>query len=438
MPRVYWRHASCRRYVEPTALSDCCRHTRCVSEKSKCNRVFLSRIKGLIVAGKLSLSSIKLVVLDEADKLMEDVFRSQIKYIFRNLPDKKQVLAFSATYDDALLTTLDQYVPDPYFVMLSSGTPALEGVCQYYKTVEARGENSTQSLTKYEIYECKFHEVAELFGKVPFYQSIVFLNHRGRAIDLTKWLTKQGWQAAHIAASLSQRERLEAISSARDFRVRVLVCSDLIARGIDIDRVNLVVNLDLPRDPETYLHRVGRTGRFGTTGLAVSFVDDEEMRSIRVLQDEYGVKIRELPENISPNIFTQPLSATDQEAFVGHEMQRQNVVDHPEKNPEPPQPRNDHARPVPRMRPPHRKPRTHAPIDTEPPGSVYQDTSAHNVNADYTTMYSEPTAYYAGWQWFPYSRAWPYYYHQVTPVRNWTGGAGPGVEWDFIPPDLPF
>ncbi|RUS29581.1 LOW QUALITY PROTEIN: P-loop containing nucleoside triphosphate hydrolase protein [Jimgerdemannia flammicorona] len=436
------------------------------------------RVKGLIDSGKFSLKSIRLVVLDEADKLMEGIFRPQIKAIFQKLPDRKQVLAFSATYDDALLTALDRYVQNPQYVMLSTGTPALEGVRQYYKTMDARPDGRVQPLTKFEMYDRKFQEVAGLFSLVPFYQCIVFLNHRGRnyfvpfhrtipvnphscprstrrAVDLTRWLTKQGWQAVHISGGLNQRERLEAMSSARNFRVRVLVSSDLIARGIDIERVNLVVNLDLPRDPETYLHRVGRTGRFGTFGLAVSFVDDEELRSIRVLQSEYGVEIGELPENVSADLFERSLSAADKEALAVHENRRQHLVDHPEKDLKITDSRNDPASStataksnkhttsppkLPKSRPNDQHGQRSTRISVKPPSSTdngtarwYHEPGAHHY------PYWPPATTPAPYQQYQYSYPYPCPWYQLpVPVQGWGGGVErPSID-DFIPPDLPF
>ncbi|KAK3827700.1 MAG: P-loop containing nucleoside triphosphate hydrolase protein [Benniella sp.] len=230
------------------------------------------RIRSLITTGDLKTNQVRLLVLDEADKLMEDTFQKDVIEIAKDLGPNKQVMAFSATYDDDLLAELDKLVKNPVYVMLSEGAPELEGVTQFFKVAkmdEAHKDGSV-FLKQIHMMEAKFTELENLFTHVPFYQAIVFLNHRGRAADLVKFLTRKGWPSMHIASGISQEERLAVMTKARKFELRVLVCSDLIARGIDIDRVNLVVNLDLPKDPETYLHRIGRTGRYGTAGLAIS------------------------------------------------------------------------------------------------------------------------------------------------------------------------
>ncbi|CAO3568375.1 unnamed protein product [Mortierella alpina] len=254
------------------------------------------RVRSLIDTGYLKPDLVRLLVLDEADKLMEDVFQEDVLEIAKGLGSNKQVMAFSATYDEDLLLHLDQLVKSPVYVMLSNGTPELEGVLQYSKLtkLDERHKASSVFMKQTLMMQAKFAELETLLTHVPFYQAIVFLNRRTQAADLVKFLTRKGWPALHIASGISQEERLAVMDKARKFELRVLVCSDLIARGIDIDRVNLVVNLDLPRDPETYLHRVGRTGRYGTTGLAVSIVDDAEQTTVETLKRDFGITIKEL------------------------------------------------------------------------------------------------------------------------------------------------
>ncbi|KAG0208231.1 DEAD (Asp-Glu-Ala-Asp) box polypeptide 20 [Mortierella sp. NVP41] len=254
------------------------------------------RVLSLIETGHLDATHVRLFVMDEADKLMEDTYRDDVFKICRGLGSNKQVMAFSATYDDDLLGHLDKLVKSPVYVMLTNGTPELEGVLQYYKAVKLSQEQQSSSvyMRQTHLMEAKFAELEGIFTHTPFYQAIVFLNHTRRATDLVKFLARRGWPAMHIASGISQVERLAVMEKARKFELRVLVCSDLIARGIDIDRVNLVVNMDLPRDPETYLHRIGRTGRYGTTGLAVSIVDETELKTIEILKNDFSISLYEL------------------------------------------------------------------------------------------------------------------------------------------------
>ncbi|CAB5202935.1 DEAD-domain-containing protein [Rhizophagus irregularis] len=306
----YMKNLSCHVFIGGLPISED------LPKLKKCQIVIGSpgRIGMLLSNQNMSNKNVKLLVLDEADKLMENNFFSQIKKINDKLPVNKQVLAFSATYDKPLLKVLDHFVRNPHHIMLTDDTPCLEGVLQYYQIVESPETNNI--IEKFKIYEEKFKNMADILGRVPFYQCIVFINHRGRAVDLANYLTSQGWMALNISGGLDQQARLETMSKARNFQIRVLVCSDLIARGIDIERVNLVVNLDMPKDAETYLHRVGRTGRYGTHGLAISLVDINEMNFIESLKENHQVEIEPFTDMISFKHHQRPLlTETDIKAY---------------------------------------------------------------------------------------------------------------------------
>ncbi|OAD72839.1 hypothetical protein PHYBLDRAFT_113448 [Phycomyces blakesleeanus NRRL 1555(-)] len=208
------------------------------------------RLMALLDSKRLNPKTIKLMVLDEADKLMSEAFQPQINFIFRKLPATKQCIAFSATFTDNLLESLGTLMKSPQKVRLTETVPTLDAILRSY--------------------EAKFEAVGDVLSKIPFYQAMIFVNSVPRAIELSGWLTEMGWKSGHISSSLSQEQRISVMENMRDFKLRVLVCSDLIARGIDIDRVNLVVNIDYPWEIETYLHRVGRTGRFGKQYMLIN------------------------------------------------------------------------------------------------------------------------------------------------------------------------
>lgn len=163
----------------------------------------------------------RLFIMDEADKLMEEGFVDVVKAIFDALPAKKQVMAFSATYPPAVLEGLEKMMRDPQRVMLCAGTPALEGVRLFYDLVKADG-------LAHQVFLQKAGRLLELLKKVSFNQCIVFLNQRGRAEQLSNLLTAKGWPAAYISGSQEQKQRLEAMSSLRKFQLRVLVSTDLV------------------------------------------------------------------------------------------------------------------------------------------------------------------------------------------------------------------
>ncbi|CAO3697461.1 unnamed protein product [Rhizopus stolonifer] len=265
------------------------------------------RLLALLKSKKITTKYVKLWVLDEADKLIEARLESQISGIYSFLPDTMQCVAFSATFNELLLKSLSVFMKTPQLVRLTEGAPTLEEVQQYQITIPA-------GATSKEIYRAKFEQTALLLGKIPFYQCMIFVNNLPRSLELTDWLNEMGWKSGHICASLGQQNRLAVMERMRDFKLRVLVCSDLIARGIDIDRVNLVINLDMPWEVETYLHRVGRTGRYGTSGIAVNLIGPEDVNFLRELE-ERDIEIKPLPDKVTHSEYLKELSVKEQDSL---------------------------------------------------------------------------------------------------------------------------
>nr|XP_058937738.1 probable ATP-dependent RNA helicase DDX20 isoform X2 [Kogia breviceps] len=238
------------------------------------------RIKQLIELDYLNPGSIRLFILDEADKLLEEgSFQEQINWIYSSLPASKQMLAVSATYPEFLANALTKYMREPTFVRLNSSDPSLIGLKQYYKVV------SSYPLA-HKIFEEKTQHLQELFSKIPFNQALVFSNLHSRAQHLADILSSKGFPAECISGNMNQNQRLDAMAKLKQFHCRVLVSTDLTSRGIDAENVNLVVNLDVPLDWETYMHRIGRAGRFGTLGLTVTYCcrGEEENMVMKIAQ----------------------------------------------------------------------------------------------------------------------------------------------------------
>ncbi|KAM5180935.1 putative ATP-dependent RNA helicase DDX20 isoform 1-T3 [Mantella aurantiaca] len=223
------------------------------------------RVKQLIEIGYLNTASIRLFILDEADKLLEEgSFQEQINWIYSSLPANKQMLAVSATYPESLARALTTYMREPMFVRLNATDPSLIGLKQYYKVVNSHP-------LPHKIFEEKVHHLQEVFSRIPFNQALVFSNLHSRAQHLADILTAKGFPAVCISGSMNQNQRLDAMAKLKQYHCRVLISTDLTSRGIDAEKVNLVVNLDVPHDWETYMHRIGRAGRYGTYGLSVSY-----------------------------------------------------------------------------------------------------------------------------------------------------------------------
>ncbi|XP_038579098.1 probable ATP-dependent RNA helicase DDX20 [Micropterus salmoides] len=259
------------------------------------------RIKQLIELGMLSTASIRLFVLDEADKLLEEgSFQEQINWIFASLPVNKQMLALSATYPESLAQHLTRYMREPTFVRLNPSDMGLKGLKQYYKLVQSHP-------LPHKVYEEKVQHLLELFSKIPFNQALVFSNLHTRAQHLADILSSKGLPAVCISGGLSQDQRLEAMSKLKQYQCRVLISTDLTSRGIDADKVNLVINLDMPQDWETYMHRIGRAGRFGTQGLAVTYCcHGEEENKMMAIAQKCGLSLSALPSTIEPGLMDEP------------------------------------------------------------------------------------------------------------------------------------
>ncbi|KAG9270830.1 putative ATP-dependent RNA helicase DDX20 [Astyanax mexicanus] len=284
------------------------------------------RIKQLIELGALLTASIRLFVLDEADKLLEEgSFQEQINWIFSSLPLNKQMLALSATYPESLAQHLCRYMREPTFVRLNPTDPGLIGLKQYYKLVHAHA-------LPHKIFEEKVQNLLELFSKIPFNQALVFSNLHTRAQHLADVLSSKGLPSVCISGSLSQEQRLEAMSKLKQYQCRVLISTDLTSRGIDAEKVNLVINLDVPQDWETYMHRIGRAGRFGTMGLAVTYCcHGEEENKMMAIAQKCDLALNQLPDPITASLMeeqcdwgvtVQPPSKSDLTFSVEHKVDR--------------------------------------------------------------------------------------------------------------------
>ncbi|NXC91056.1 DDX20 helicase, partial [Cercotrichas coryphoeus] len=258
------------------------------------------RIKQLIELNYLSTGSVRLFVLDEADKLLEEgSFQEQINWIYSSLPVNKQMLAVSATYPESLAAALTRYMREPTFVRLNPTDPSLLGLKQYYKIVNSHP-------LPHKTFEEKTQHLQELFSKIPFNQALVFSNLHSRAQHLAEILTSRGFPAECIAGSMNQSKRLDAMAKLKQFHCRVLISTDLTSRGIDAEKVNLVINLDVPLDWETYMHRIGRAGRFGTLGLAVTYCcRGEEENTMMKIAQKCNLQLLPLPEPIPPGMMEQ-------------------------------------------------------------------------------------------------------------------------------------
>lgn len=224
------------------------------------------------------MDRIKLLVLDEVDKLLTETFRSDVQKLIRKIPSKQlQIVASSATFSTSTNETLSKLMKNPIGVTASRETPVLLGVNQYLYIMDDDEEWLTAE--KYAVstrsMNAKVAVMKEIFDRVAFKQAIVFSNSQMRADSYCSYLQKIGWKTDVISASYDQPTRLDVFRRFKAFETRILVATDLMARGIDVSNINLVINLDVPSQSATYLHRIGRCGRYGSKGMAVTIIGNK-------------------------------------------------------------------------------------------------------------------------------------------------------------------
>lgn len=227
------------------------------------------------------------IVMDEADKLLSDEFIPILEQLIAKCSPTRQILLFSATFPVTIKHFKQKYLPDAHIINLMDEL-TLRGITQYYAFVEERQ---------------KVHCLNTLFAKLEINQSIIFCNSVNRVELLAKKITELGYSCFYIHAKMRQQDRNRVFHEFRNGATRHLVCSDLFTRGIDIQSVNVVVNFDFPKTAETYLHRIGRSGRFGHLGLAINLITFEDRFNLYRIEQELSTEIKPIPPQIDRNLY---------------------------------------------------------------------------------------------------------------------------------------
>ena len=238
------------------------------------------RVADLIRRGALRTSLLKVLVLDEADEMLSQGFSDQVYEIFKFLPKDVQVALFSATMPDDVLQLTTKFMRTPTRILVKKESLTLEGIRQFYVAVEE---------------EHKLETLMDLYESVSVAQSVIFANTRRKVDWLASALNAEHHTVSAMHAEMARGERDKVMGAFRNGASRVLVTTDLVARGIDVHHVNVVINVDLPTNTESYLHRIGRGGRFGKKGIAINFVSRRDVDVLREIEAHYHTQIDELP-----------------------------------------------------------------------------------------------------------------------------------------------
>lgn len=244
------------------------------------------RIYDLIHRGALNRQYIKVLVMDEADQMLEDRFREQILCILqKGFPKEMQVALFSATMSPEVIEFAEKLLNNPIRILIPPEDVTLDGIKQYSVSLQRE--------------EWKYDVLCDLYQQLNINQAIIYCNKRQRAEWLAEKMGAQGFPLTCIHGEMDVEERRRRMKDFRTGNIRVLISTDLLARGIDVQQVSLVINYELPVQRENYIHRIGRSGRFGRKGVAINLIAGEEATLMAEIESHYVTKVEALPEDLA-------------------------------------------------------------------------------------------------------------------------------------------
>ncbi|KAH0552623.1 Eukaryotic initiation factor 4A [Cotesia glomerata] len=243
------------------------------------------RVYDMISRRALRTNNIKMFVLDEADEMLSRGFKDQIHDVFKLLPTEVQVILLSATMPNDVLEVSKCFMRDPINILVKKEQLTLEGIKQFFIFVEKE--------------DWKLETLCDLYDTLSITQAVIFCNTRRKVDWLTENMQNRDFTVSAIHGEMEQKERDLIMRQFRTGSSRVLITTDILARGIDVQQVSLVINYDLPSNRENYIHRIGRGGRFGRKGVAINFITEEDKRTLHDIENFYSTHIDEMPLNVA-------------------------------------------------------------------------------------------------------------------------------------------
>lgn len=246
------------------------------------------RIHDMLRRKWIKTKSIKLLIMDEADEMLSSGFLDQMYKIFQFMPEEIQIGLFSATMPDELQQLNDDLLRDPTKILVKSDELTLKGISQYYISLD-------DDLHKYET-------IKDLFSNLSITQAIIYCNSTRRVDDLEEAMKQDQFPVEKVHGKMSSGERHKIFKDFKNGGCRVLITSDLFARGIDVQQVSIVINFDIPKNEHTYLHRIGRSGRWGRKGIAINFQTKYDILRLDKFRKHYDTEIIEMPSNYTSQL----------------------------------------------------------------------------------------------------------------------------------------
>ena len=241
------------------------------------------RVLDMINKKALDTRKLKIMILDEADEMLSKIFSNQIYDIFRFLPNNIQVGLFSATMTPDFFRLSDCFMRDPVKILVKNEELTLEGIRQFYINLEHN--------------EYKYDTICDLYDMCSISQTIIYCNSRTMVEDLFRRLCNDNFSCECMHGDLSQDERNKIMEDFRNGTTRILISTDLLSRGIDIQQISLVINYDIPNNIESYIHRIGRSGRYGRKGTSINFLTRYDVKKMKDIEEYYHTVIEELPSD---------------------------------------------------------------------------------------------------------------------------------------------
>ncbi len=259
----------------------------CKKELEKSPQIIIGtpgRVLDMILKKCLFTNNIKTLIFDEADETLSYGFKDSIYQIVQTIPETTQICLFSATIPDEILDLSSRFMNNPERILIKKEELTLEGITQFYINIK--------------INDWKFDVLKDLYDTINVSQCIIYINSKNKLMDIYTKLTNENFPVSYIHGELSSADRKEVMENFRSGHSRILLSTDLLSRGIDVQQLSLVINFDLPKTKETYIHRIGRSGRYGRKGVSINLVTDRDMRYMEEIESFYDTKISEMPQNI--------------------------------------------------------------------------------------------------------------------------------------------
>lgn len=243
------------------------------------------RLFDMINKRHIFTDNIKTLVIDEADEMLSSGFMEVLQNIIRCMPKTCQMCLFSATMPQEIVDLTEHFMNNPEKLLINKDELTLEGIKQFYIDLKQ--------------YNWKFDVLYDIYETINVTQSIIYVNSKNVLNNLYDRLTRDNFPVSYIHGDMHSSEREKNLSDFKNGLTRIMLSTDLLSRGIDIQQLSLVINFDLPRNKETYIHRIGRSGRYGRKGTAINFVTNEDINHMREIQKFYNTKIDEMPQNLA-------------------------------------------------------------------------------------------------------------------------------------------